>query len=226
MSRSNTATLEQPFQPVRADPTSSGGRSPRWRGFVLVGALALAIAALSTWNVADPSFFLCNFERADQPARLWRRRLRGHLHAVLRPCERRGAAAGRRLGSRSHPRHAFRQGGQAARPVVRRLGAGERGLDCVPAPSPGRCERPRRRLRRHDPAFSALFTEPSRRAPSRPYSPASFTAPAAWCPSSAPASSASARMKKQNRHRSLHPASAHQYATNSKRKTKKAPLRC
>src|SRR5687768_4785794 len=66
MSRSNTATLDS--------------RSNRfvlthfvWRqiaslaGFVLVGALALAIAALSTWNVADPSF---SYATSNEPTNL------------------------------------------------------------------------------------------------------------------------------------------------------------
>jgi len=66
MSRSNPATLDS--------------RSNRfvlttfvWRqiaslaGFALIGALALAVAALSTWNVADPSF---SYATSDEPTNL------------------------------------------------------------------------------------------------------------------------------------------------------------
>jgi S-DNA-T family DNA segregation ATPase FtsK/SpoIIIE len=66
MSRSNPATLDSGSN--RFVLTTFVWRQiASLAGFALIGALALAVAALSTWNVADPSF---SYATSDEPTNL------------------------------------------------------------------------------------------------------------------------------------------------------------
>ena len=66
MSRSNPATLDSRSNQFVLT-TFLWRQTASLAGFALFGALALAVAALSTWNVADPSF---SYATSDEPTNL------------------------------------------------------------------------------------------------------------------------------------------------------------